>query len=303
LPDSAVNNIDFTTSSPGISASYRWASIIQQQHPFQYSRIILKRNLSKKTITGTAQNVLLLRIALNEFGNNVNVAIQLDSSNVIQYTTVSANDSIYILKNESNWTVVQAPNANDKNPGRYGGFKEAFNNHMLFVVGTNGTREENEVNRNKAIYDAESWYYRGNGSVDIISDKEFSAARHKNRNVIIYGNANTNVAWKILLNDCPIQVANNKIEAGKLSWAGDSLAAYFVWPQKDPHLLTGVITATGITGMKAAYASQYFAGGSGFPDFMIFTGNMPKEGSRAIKLAGFFDNQWRLTEEEDVTQP
>ena len=127
-------------------------------------------------------------------------------------------------------------------------------------------------------------------------------SRVSNIRQAVSGNANTNIAWKVLLSDCPIQVANNKIEAGKLSWAGDSLAAYFVWPQKDPHLLTGVITATGMAGMKAAYANQYFAGGSGFPDFMIFTGNMPSEGSRAIKLAGFFDNQWRLTEKEYVTQ-
>lgn len=303
LPDSAVNNIDFTTSSPGISASYRWASITQQQHPFQYSRIILRRNNAEKTITGSTQNVQLLQLALNEFGSNANITIQLDSLNAIQYKTASANDSIYIVKNENNWSLTQAPNANEKNPDRYGGFKEAFNHNMLFVTGTNGTAEENEVNRNKAIYDAESWYYRGNGAVDIITDKEFSAEKYKNRNVIIYGNANTNAAWKILLNDCPIQVTNNNIKAGNLSWSGDSLAAYFIWPQKDARLLTGVVTATGIKGMKAAYANQYFAGGSGFSDFVVFTANMLKDGSKAIKLAGFFNNQWQLTKKEYVAEP
>ena len=102
------------------------------------------------------------------------------------------------------------------------------------------------------------------------------------------------MAWKTLLSDCPIQVSANKLNAGEMSWTGNDLAAYFVWPQKDPKLLTGVVAATGIKGMKAAYANQYFAGGSGFPDFMIFSADMLKDGSKAVKLAGFFDNQWKL---------
>jgi hypothetical protein len=93
------------------------------------------------------------------------------------------------------------------------------------------------------------------------------------------------------LKDCPIQISTNKITADNLQWNGDSLAAYFVWPQKDPTLLTGVIAATGDKGMKAAYANQYFARGSGFPDFMIFSIDMLKDGSNAVKMAGFFNNQ------------
>jgi hypothetical protein len=162
---------------------------------------------------------------------------------------------------------------------------------MVFILGTSGSKEENETNLNKAFYDAESWYYRGNGAIDIITDKLYPPEKYKDRNVIIYGNANTNSAWNILLKDCPIQISTNKITADNLQWNGDSLAAYFVWPQKDPPLLTGVIAATGVKGMKAAYANQYFAGGSGFPDFMIFSIDMLKDGSNAVKMAGFFNNQ------------
>jgi predicted peptidase len=293
-PDSAVNNIDFTTSSPGISATYRWATIVQQQHPLKYSRIILSRSRNAKLISGKTENVLLLQLALNEFGNNSNVSIQLDSLNIIHYTTTSGNDTVYLLRNNETWNIAQKPNENDKNPLRYGTFKEAFNHNMVFVVGTNGNKEENETNLNKATFDAESWYYRGNGAVDIITDKQFSAEKYKGRNVIIYGNANNNSAWNILLKDCPLQISANKITADSLHFSGDDLAAYFVWPQKDPKLLTGVVAATGIKGMKAAYANQYFAGGSGFPDFMIFSADMLKDGSKAVKLAGFFDNEWKL---------
>ena len=54
--------------------------------------------------------------------------------------------------------------------------------------------------------------------------------------------------------------------------------------------------------MKAAYANQYFAGGSGFPDFMIFSINMLKDGANAVKMAGFFNNQWKISKEDVVVQ-
>jgi predicted esterase len=301
-PDSAVNTIDFTTSSPGISASYRWATIVQQQHPLAYSRIVLNRNRSTKTISGKTENILLLQLALNEFGSNTAISIQLDSLNIINYTTTSNSDSIYLMKTGEAWSITQKPGASDKNPFRYGTFKEAFNHNMVFVIGTSGSKEENETNLYKAMYDAESWYYRGNGAMDIITDKQFSAGKYKGRNIIIYGNANNNSAWDILLKDCPIQVHTNSITADSLHWNGDDLAAYFVWPQKDPALLTGVVAATGVKGMKAAYANQYFAGGSGFPDFMIFSINMLKDGVNAVKMAGFFNNQWKISKDDVVVQ-
>jgi len=37
-----------------------------------------------------------------------------------------------------------------KGPQRYGTFKDAFNNRMIFVYGTSGTKEENEWSFNKA---------------------------------------------------------------------------------------------------------------------------------------------------------
>lgn len=127
-------------------------------------------------------------------------------------------------------------------------------------------------------------------------DKEFSASKYQGRNIILYGNSENNKAWNKLLKDCPIQVNNSQITTNQRTWKGDDLAAYYIWPQQDNKLLIGVVASTGVTGMKAAYANQYFAGGSGFPDFMIFSSELPKEGSKGIKLAGFYDNKWQFDE-------
>ncbi|HEU4903025.1 MAG TPA: prolyl oligopeptidase family serine peptidase, partial [Flavisolibacter sp.] len=295
--DTAVNTIDFITASPGISATNHWAAILQQLHPLQYSRIQLKRSRTANAITGTTENVRLLKLDLAHFSPGAPLTITLDSSVPVQYTTHSAGDSLFLQKEAGNWSVATSPDLYQKGPHRYGTFKDAFHHNMVFVYGTAGSREENEWSVSKARYDAETWYYRGNGAVDIVADKDFSLTKFKNRGVIIYGNKATNKAWNSLLRDCPIQVDRNKITAGAGVWQGDDLSAYFVWPIRSSAVASvGVISGTGLKGMKAAEANQYFAGASGFPDFMIYRLAMLKAGAGEVKMAGFFDNEWKLSE-------
>ncbi len=300
LPDSSTHEIDFTTSSPGISATHRWATVTQQLHPLQYSRIQLRRNIAAASISGSTENVALLKLALKDFTTGATINIRLDNMPPISHRVLSTNDSLFLQNTGSGWSLSTPPPADHKNPLRYGTFKEAFNHRVVFVIGTKGTATENEANRNKAIYDAESWYYRGNGAIDVIRDVDYNESKYAGRNIILFGNADNNSAWKLLLSKSPIQVKRNTLALGDKIWNGDNLATYFIWPQPNPELLVGVVSATGEKGMKAAYANQYFAGGSGFPDFMIFTDEMLKNGASGVKLAGFFDNSWRLTKEEMV---
>ncbi|MEP7109201.1 MAG: alpha/beta hydrolase-fold protein [Ferruginibacter sp.] len=303
LADSAVNEIDFTTASPGISSDYRWASILQQEHPLQYSNITLVRDRTAKSISGTTRNVRALKFNLNNFSINTAVSITLDKKESIIFNTSSGNDSLVLLLKDEKWIVGKAPGPEQKGPQRYGTFKDAFNNNMVFVYGTAGTKEENEWSLNKARYDAETWYYRGNGAIDIIPDREYSLKRYNNRGVILFGNSSTNEAWKILLGDCPIQVERNRITAGDKLWNGDDLGAYFVWPIRSfPNASVAVVTGSGLKGMQAALANQYFAGASGFPDFMVYGLDMLISGAAGVRMAGFFDNEWKLNSQESIGQ-
>lgn len=301
--DSEANKIDFITASPGISSADHWASIEQQLKPLEYSRIQLSRSIIEKTITGTTTNTRVLKLNLNDFGANTSLRIVLDGVEPIQYITKGTQDSIFLLRDNSKWIVENKPDAYQKGPLRYGTFKDAFNHNMVFVYGTTGNSEENEWSFNKARYDAETWYYRGNGAVDIIADKDFQLAAYKERGVIIFGNKNTNSAWGKLLSDCPIQVERNKVTAGSNVWKGDELSAYFVWPILSSAVASvGVISGTGVKGMKAANANQYFAGASGFPDFMIYKLGMLRSGTNEVVMTGFFDNQWQLDNNNLVLQ-
>lgn len=299
-PDSSFDIIDFSTASPGISASYRWSSVEQQFFPLEYSRVQLKRDRKSGIITGKTENARIVKLKLDQFPANMTLRIILDSLNPITYKT-RENDSLFLAKTNNGWMVVGKPDTNEKGPHRYGTFKDPFNHRMVFVYGTKGNKSENKWSLDKARYDAETWYYRGNGAVDIISDNEYSINRYSGRNVILYGNASTNSAYNLLLADCPIRVERNKLTAGAAMWQGDDLGAYFAWPLKNSQLnVVGVICGTGLKGMQSVNANQYFAGASGFADFMIYKLDMIKSGTAEVKMAGFFDHNWQLSPDNFV---
>jgi hypothetical protein len=101
-----------------------------------------------------------------------------------------------------------------------------------------------------------------------------------------------------LLSTSPIQVTRGRIISGSQVFTGDDLAAYFIWPRSDSDIASvAVIAGTGIAGMHAAEANQYFAAGSGFPDYVIFSAEMLKSGAEGIKAAGFYTNKWTLPQE------
>lgn len=296
--DSAVDEINFITANPAISSRHRWASVIQQQEPLSYSSIKLVRDRKAGAITGTTGNVMTMKLDLEGFDRGDTVSVTLDSE-VLRYIIKDGRE--LILTRAARWTVADNVDPAHKNARRSGTFKEAFNHRMVFVYGTTGTAKENEWAYNKARYDAEVWYYRGNGAVDIIADHHFDPSKYADRGVILYGNATTNAAWNKLLKDSPIQVTRDAIVMGGNTLRGEDLAAYFTWPRHDSDIASvAVITGTGLPGLRATEANQYFAAGSGFPDYLVFSLEMLQSGAAGIKAAGFFDNEWKLPEDVDL---
>ncbi|MBD1433987.1 prolyl oligopeptidase family serine peptidase [Sphingobacterium sp. DN00404] len=293
--DTAVHSIDFKTANPNISSSYYWASIIQQQKPLAYSHIAIDRDVENLQVIGKTDNVELLQLDLRIFPIGQTIKITLDSLNEIHYAHQDDQPTIYLQKKDNSWQLVEHPPKDDKGPHRNGIFKEAFNHRMVYVYGTNGNKEENKWALAKARYDAESWYYRGNGSFDIIPDHEFQADQYTHQNIILIGNEKTNSAWSDLLKDCPIRVDASGVLVGDTYYEGDDLGGYFTWkkPASDTHTV-GVITGTGIKGMQATTANQYFAGASGFPDYMFFRFDMLESGSDGLVDVGFYNNQWKI---------
>ena len=296
------DEIQFITPNPGISHSFRWAAIEQQAESLKMSSFNLNRDLDELKITGTTENVNRLTLNLEPFTAGESIEIKLDESTALQIT-VDADKTVTLARTHSGWQQAGELSPDQKGPHRHGAFKEAFTNNMLFVYGTSGNKKENRLTYEKARFDAETWYYRGNGAVDVIPDSEFDPEVYQDRNVILFGNRDVNSAWDALLQESPIQISGNFVEFEGHRIEGDDLAAYFLYPRPDSDTASvAVIAGTGTQGMKAATGNQYFAGGSGFPDYMIFQSNMLLNGADSVIAIGFFDNNWDIDPTQNVLQ-
>ncbi len=284
-----VKNFEFRTASPAVSASNYWITVNQQLVPYLHSEA--KVSLRHDTIFANLENIQTITFHTSLLNNSKPIVISVNGKVV---APKSIGDVI-VYYCGSTWSEISGLPSNQKNPERYGGFKFAFTNNVVFVYATNGTPDENEWYLNKARFDSETFLYRGNGSIEIIPDYEFNPEAHPDRNVVIYGNSQNNLAWNFLLINCPVEVTNNGIKFGSQIFEGDNLGTYFIHPRPDSKMgSVGVVAGTGATGMKSLWNNDYFSGITGFPDLMIFTIEWLKEGLNGVKVSGFFGNEWSV---------
>lgn len=283
-----VKHLEFHTASPAINADNYWITINQQEKLWDFSSVNF--DVKNDTISGTTSNVNSLTFKLSTLELNNNPVIIIDEQTV----RVNTKSELTLKKESGQWKVAPI-SAAEKNPQRYGGFKNAFDNRAVLVYATGGSREENEWYQNKARFDAETFLYRANGSFEIVSDKEFLAGNFADRNIVLYGNATNNKAWSVVLKNCPVVVSKTGIEFGGRRFEGDNFGTCFVYPRSDSETAgVGVVAGTGIKGMKATFGNDYISGVNGYPDLLIFNADFSNIGLGAIQVSGFFGNDWSI---------
>ncbi len=292
--DESVRQVEFTTASPGVSAKCHWLTIEAQIHQHKLSSASVRCDPGTRRFVGTTDNVARLSFNIAPLKNDKPITIELDGQkieNITQHAT-----RITLTRENDKWAVTPEAPPSHKGPHRYGPFKDAFRNRVTFVYGTKGTSEENAWAFAKARYDAETFWYRGNASVDVIPDIAFDAAKDAHRNVILYSNADTNAVWNALLSDSPVQVQRGSVRIGEREVMGGNLACLFIRPRPNSDTAcVGVVSGTGIVGMKLTDRLPYFLSGVGFPDCIVLGSETLSQGSAGIRVAGYFGLDWSVT--------
>ena len=148
----------------------------------------------------------------------------------------------------------------------------------------------------KARYDAETFWFRGNGSPDVLPDTEFDAKKFKNRGIILYGNADTNKAWTALLGSSPVQVRRGVITIGDKKLSGDGLTCLFVRPiEGSDTALVAAVSGTGIVGMRDSNNLPYLQPMIGFPDVLVTVSKALEAGMAGVRVVGFFGPTWDVS--------
>ena len=297
--DESVHEVNFTTANPGVSASSHWAFIEAQEHPLARSSVRLRLDRDAGGLSGrfsgATENVA--RLALKHPGcpRGGTFNVELDGQQLTHIAVSASEPMLWFARERGFWRTVFAPCPSLKGPARYGPFKEAFNHRFLMVYGTRGTPEENAWALAKARFDAESFWYRGNGSIDVLPDTRFDPKREPDRGVILYGNAGSNGAWDPLLRDSPVQVAAGRVRVGSREWEGADLACLFLRPRPGSETAcVGVVSGSGLAGMKLTDRAPYFISGVAFPDCTVFGPAVLAKGADAVLATGFFGNDWTV---------
>jgi poly(3-hydroxybutyrate) depolymerase len=295
-PTAEVDKIEFVTASPGVSAWSHWAGIEAQITQFTPASVRASLDRDRRRLLVITDNVAVLSLKLDHVGPGGPLRISIDAQRLPVLEGPDLPAQLWFTRDDSGWSVsAEAPPRDHKGPHRYGPFKDAFRHRMLFVYGTQGSAEENAWAFNKARYDAETFWYRGNGAMDVIADRDFDPAAEPDRSVILYGNAETNGAWDALLGGGPVSVRRGEVRIGDRALHRDDLACLFIRPRPGSDVASvGVVSGSGPAGMRLTDRLPYFVSGVAYPDCTVIGPEMLAEGSAGVRAAGFFGLDWSV---------
>jgi predicted esterase len=286
--------VDFTTANPAVSSTCNWISIEAQQEQLEPSHVAVRQNVESRTFVGNTSNVARLAIDVSHLAADQPVDVTLDGQALNWLNASKDTHKLWFERQGNDWSAAEAPEARLKRPTRYGTFNSAFDNRAILVYGTAGNEEENAWAATKARYDAETFYYRGNGALEVLPDTKFDFNGETDRNVVLYGNADTNIAWPQLMATSPVEVRRGHVRVGTRTETGDALAVVTVRPRPGSDTATvGVVSGTGPAGMRLTNRLRWFVAGIIYPDLMILEPKTLTEGTAGVRAWGYFGLDWR----------
>jgi hypothetical protein len=296
-----VEHVAFATASPGVSAQCEWATIEAQQKAFKLSSIELTHDPKKRSFAGKTENVARLALDVRHMKPGASLQIELDGRQLKDVPWPCDVATIWVERFGGKWSPAGKAASGTKTPARSGPFRDAFRNGVVFVIGTKGSLDENAWALRKARFDAENFWYRGNGFIPVVPDSQFDPAKDHDHNVVLYGNADTNAAWSALLGKGTVQVKSGSVLLGDRTTTGDDLGCLCVRPRPGSDVATvGAVCGTGIKGMRLTDRLPFFVSGVGYPDCVLFRPDALTKGLAGIKAAGFFGNDWSVEHGEFV---
>lgn len=290
----SVDAVDFITLDPGRSSTMHWLSIERQIRQLEPTRVSLRRLRDERLFVGTTENASALSIGVAGLPPAGPIGVRLDGGQQVVARWPGEGGRIWLRRTSSGaWRLADSPRSVEKNPSRCGGFKAAFDRNALLVYGTVGSPEEDQWARDKAIFDSETFWWRGNGALEVIPDTSYSADLARGRNLVLYGSRDSNSVWPRVLSSRQLDVRRGSVRLGLRAEQGEGLGVLAVYPRAGTsNNLVGVVGGAGLSGMRSTGRLRYFFAGAGFPDVLMLGPETLQRGAPGVRAAGYFGPAW-----------
>jgi hypothetical protein len=187
-----------------------------------------------------------------------------------------------------------------KLPGCQGPIDDAF--MSPFVVITPSGRSKNAAFQ--AWVDFELTHFRSRwkalmrGDLPELRDTEFASEIHRNRNLILFGDADSNFVIKHFASELPVKFSGANWTLGNQSFDGSRFVPALIHPA--PKSLSDspasyLVLNSGLT-FREAHDRTNSQQNPKLPDWAIIDMTQPPDGNAPGRIhdAGFFDEQWKL---------
>jgi pimeloyl-ACP methyl ester carboxylesterase len=301
---SEVSSVTFVTADPGVSDRLHWLRVEAQLARLVPTSVTATLDRSAGRVSITSQNAAVVAFDASVMGLTGDVAVEIDGT-TLEGVQPGRDGFVRLVRDGEEWKNASSRSAPVPIAGP---FKRAFDNRFVLVYATRGSAEENIHSLSKARFDAETWWYRGNGSCDIVADDDFDpdAPENRDRNVILYGNADTNSVWsKLVPDDAPVSVQSMLAIAGDRRLEEEYAGVLFACRRRgagEGGPLVGVIGATSAQAMRGLDRMPFFTSGVGFPDVLIVGSDMLMRGREGVRMIGFYGPDGRLGSEDVINQ-
>ncbi len=304
-----VTKVSLTSNDPSATARCDWVEVLQLERYGEPFSVEATWDPAKQMATVTTHNVR--RISFLEPDGKEGAHFTIDGKQMpIPASEYWRSRGSWHIPDQDDRPQSWAPSFKEASwdcaySTSSGPFKRAFDNQFVLVYGTQGSKDETSELYERARYDAAHWWYRANGHVEVMSDVRWlqlhadtdddsDGDEVMGRNVIVYGNRDTNAVFEPLVPfAAPFDAARGRLRLGKQTFEGDSLGAVVVLPGKN-HCLVGLFADTGPRGSRLGYSLTPFISGVGYPDYALFSSEILTKGAGGVLAAGFFDADWNL---------
>lgn len=260
------------------------------------AEVKIQRGNTGERVVVTTRNANMLALGVLVLGDATSREITIDGQ---ETTAARRGRHVCLLRKAERWVDAGtepsfAASMNSPWDPPRGPFKNAFTHRFVFVRATHGTAEENAWSLARARFDAEQWWYRGNGRVEIVTDDAFLRALGEGRiegNAILYGNTDMNAAAKRLCENQAVRVSRTEAWVGTRKVSGDDVGVLAVGTFKGAagSRVYGLVAGTGLSGARATDRIPYIIAGTGVPDVCIVRPSLWNKGVAGVECAGFLD--------------